>query len=578
MLIYRVNIKGFRNYEDVDVYLNSSSLIIGSNNVGKTNFIYALRLLFDRNLSENDLDLLDSDFNAYSHSDKVEITAYLKDINEECLLSEFKGNINEGKLILKYTKEKNQDYILQAGFSEDTMQELKSRSYLRRLSMQYVDTNRNLYKYLRKERQNLLLNSQELLSEEQKNDDKTKTIEIQKNLNSINEKISSLNYIKNALENVNKELSSLSVENEDQNIQFVAGHNDAEKMLSDVALSYSSEEGPLTLGGDGRNNQIYLATWRARQELKAGPDHVTFYAIEEPEAHLHPHQQRKLAQYLTKSLKGQVIVTSHSPQIAEIFKAENIVRLYFHNKYTEAASGPNDAQIKNSFNAFNYRLNTLSAEVFFSYGVFLVEGVSEVIFYKALAKENGIDLDRLNISILAVEGIGFKPYINICNALSVPWVLRTDNDIFKNREEKYYAGIKRAVGIIKECKLDYKKPSECDKACEKWHCDTIPNDIKNNNEAMRKSLKNIGIYMAKVDLENDIANSNLSEALYAHYCIFDKDLKSLVSKMQKSKAKNMFDFVEEMHSKLQMLNDDELIEPIDSIVTKVKSQVQYNGK
>lgn len=84
--------------------------------------------------------------------------------------------------------------------------------------------------------------------------------------------------------------------------------------------------------------------------------------------------------------------------------------------------------------------------------------------------------------------------------------------------------------------------------------------------------------MAKVDLENDIANSNLSEALYAHYCIFDKDLKSLVSKMQKSKAKNMFDFVEEMHSKLQMLNDDELIEPIDSIVTKVKSQVQYNGK
>ena len=158
MLIYRVNIKGFRNYEDVDVYLNSSSLIIGSNNVGKTNFIYALRLLFDRNLSENDLDLLDSDFNAYSHSDKVEITAYLKDINEECLLSEFKGNINEGKLILKYIKEKNQDYIIQAGFSEDTMQELKSRSYLRRLSMQYVDTNRNLYKYLRKERQNLFVN------------------------------------------------------------------------------------------------------------------------------------------------------------------------------------------------------------------------------------------------------------------------------------------------------------------------------------------------------------------------------------------------------------------------------------
>ena len=257
MLIYRVHIKGFRNYEDEDIFLNSSSLIIGSNDVGKTNFIYALRLLFDRSLSENDLDLLDSDFNAYSHSNKVEITAYLKEIKEDCLLSEFKGNISDGKLILRYIKEKNKDYILQAGFSESTMQELQSRSYLRRVNMQYVDTNRNLYAYLRKERQNLLLSSQELLSDEEKNDDRTKTVEIQKDLDSINQKISSLNYIKDALKNVNKQLSSLSVENKDQNVQFVAGHNDAEKMLSDVALSYSSEEGPLTLGGDGRNNQIY---------------------------------------------------------------------------------------------------------------------------------------------------------------------------------------------------------------------------------------------------------------------------------------------------------------------------------
>ena len=191
MLIYKVHIKGFRNYKDVEISLNNSSLIIGSNNVGKTNFIYALRLLFDRSLSENDLDLLDSDFNAYSHSDKVEITAYLRDIKEDCLLSEFKGNISEGKLILKYIKERNKDYILQAGFSEETMQELQSRSYLRRLNMQYVDTNRNLYKYLRKERQNLLLSSQELLSENEKNDDKTKTIEIQKNLDIINDQISS---------------------------------------------------------------------------------------------------------------------------------------------------------------------------------------------------------------------------------------------------------------------------------------------------------------------------------------------------------------------------------------------------
>ena len=56
---------------------------------------------------------------------------------------------------------------------------------------------------------------------------------------------------------------------------------------------------------------------------------------------------------------------------------------------------------------FGYRLNALSAEVFFADGVFLVEGTSEVLFYNALAKALNIDLDRLNISILSVEGIGF---------------------------------------------------------------------------------------------------------------------------------------------------------------------------
>ena len=56
-------------------------------------------------------------------------------------------------------------------------------------------------------------------------------------------------------------------------------------------------------------------------------------------------------------------------------------------------------------------LNALSAETFFSDGVFLVEGTSEVLFYTALARELKLDLDRHNISILSVEGVGFKPYV-----------------------------------------------------------------------------------------------------------------------------------------------------------------------
>ncbi|MBR6921141.1 MAG: AAA family ATPase, partial [Clostridia bacterium] len=237
--------------------------------------------------------------------------------------------------------------------------------------------------------------------------------------------------------------------NEDQSVCFVAGESDAEKLLDNLVLSSSTGENPLAVGGDGRNNQIYIATWIAKQNIQRNIDHVTFYTIEEPESHLHPHQQRKLSSYIQNSFNDQVFITSHSPHIASQFEASSLVRLYSINKFSYAACSGCSNILKDVFNQFGYRLNILSAETFFSNGVFLVEGTSEVLFYTALAEALKIDLDRLNISILSVEGIGFKPYIALCNALNLPWVLRTDNDIFQKSENKstrkYYAGISRII-------------------------------------------------------------------------------------------------------------------------------------
>lgn len=135
--------------------------------------------------------------------------------------------------------------------------------------------------------------SKELLKEEQKEADEENTKGIQNALNEINNQINSLNYVLSALENVNTELAELSADNEDQKIRFIAGESDAGKLLNNLTLSFSTGNNLLSIGGDGRNNQIFLATWIAKQNIQKNVDHVTFYAVEEPEAHLHPHQQRK---------------------------------------------------------------------------------------------------------------------------------------------------------------------------------------------------------------------------------------------------------------------------------------------
>lgn len=42
LYISRVVIKNYRNFKDLDVDLQNKSVIVGENNVGKTNFIKAL--------------------------------------------------------------------------------------------------------------------------------------------------------------------------------------------------------------------------------------------------------------------------------------------------------------------------------------------------------------------------------------------------------------------------------------------------------------------------------------------------------------------------------------------------------
>ena len=579
MKIEKVHIKGFRNFEDEEIVFQPKTLIIGANDVGKTNLLYALRILFDKSISEHDLELNDSDYNAYSNADTIEITATICDVTEDCLLSTFGGAIKDGSVIIRYTNSKNGQYSIWMGYNEEVLAEYPTRQYIKRLNMQYVDTNRDLFKFLKQERMQILQISKELLKEEQKEADEEKTKGIQNALNEINNQINSLNYVLSALENVNTELAELSADNEDQKIRFIAGESDAGKLLDNLTLSFSTGNNLLSIGGDGRNNQIFLATWIAKQNIQKNVDHVTFYAVEEPEAHLHPHQQRKLSTYIQEKFGEQIFITTHSSHIAAKFTPANILRLYTLKKKTYAASGGCSDILKEVFENFGYRMNALSAECFFASGVFLVEGVSEVLFYTALSNAINVDLDRLNITILSVEGVGFKPYIAVCDALNIPWVMRTDNDVFakpsKKPEKNYYAGVSRIMGILSQIEnadnelIQYR--AEHNKENE-WAYKTKPTtQAIGLNKYIRENITSYGIYLSNVDLETDLAQSSLYAILKKYYG--KRTESSLVKAMQKYKAKNMMNFLSEKHSELGILSEDDISKPLISLKNSVEERI-----
>lgn len=576
MQLKTLYIKGFRNFKEVKVNFNEHSLMIGANDVGKTNLIYALRILLDRSLSDYDYELAESDFFAYEDTHEIIIRAYFDDITEGCLLARLPGKISDdGELVLQYTAAINNgkvEYQFYCGKSdsEDDLKEIDSPFYRKYLNLKYISSRREFWGYINKTKKELLLQAKGNRSTDIIEADDTLYSEIEQKLQEVDSKIPQLSYVKNATEQLNKELDKLSIHNREQQIVFDTASTDVDRVIQNVSVTSKYGDKKLIIGGEGRINQIYLSLWASQNQPTEISNEVSIICIEEPEAYLHPHQQREVATYLGRTLQGQVILSSHSPYIVSEFSPNSIIRLYKQNTHdTSVASNGCSEVIAEGIDDFGYRMSVIPAEAFFSDCVILVEGPSEMVFYKTLAKQIGIELDRLNISVLSVEGVSFPTYMKILNAMQIYWISRTDNDVFKvpKNNEYRYAGVERCISfymdycqhtdsVVKTINAEKGKLRFTDK-------DNIPKESKNAAEIITKVLAKYDVLLAKKGLEEDLYNSPIQKDLQDFY---GKKLnqEEIIDKMKEHKAINMYDFLKKHKASLKKLKDDPLALPLVS--------------
>lgn len=98
MRISRIQIKNFRNFANIDCELGEHAVIVGENKIGKSNLVYALRLVLDPSLPDSARKLRTEDFwdglkRPLGNDDRIIISVDLadfeEDVNQFAILSEY---------------------------------------------------------------------------------------------------------------------------------------------------------------------------------------------------------------------------------------------------------------------------------------------------------------------------------------------------------------------------------------------------------------------------------------------------------------------------------------------------------
>lgn len=215
--------------------------------------------------------------------------------------------------------------------------------------------------------------------------------------------------------------------------------------------------------GLGSQNLLFIAAELLLLERDNDFTGLRLALIEEIEAHLHPQAQMRLVEYLQKECEGntqenklsvQMLLTTHSPNLASKVKLENLI--ICQDKYAYPMGSKYTMLEKGDYAFLERFLDVTKANLFFAKGVILVEGDAENLLLPTIAKIIDCDLTQNGVSIVNLGGLTFKYYERIfiqkdkpqSEQMNIPvavvtdvdtkvWAYYSDTDNEKNLEDCY---------------------------------------------------------------------------------------------------------------------------------------------
>lgn len=455
----QLRVHGFRGLDNLEIDFEPTTVLVGTNNAGKTTLLKSLQLALS-----NTLQITDDDFH-FSDAvirNKIIIDLLFISIDEDGKpVAEFEdkwatvfttdriGIDNTGNQFLAYrtiveenlirkTYKKKQFVIDEWGdFHHDTEGYWYSKEYTNELSFYfdeipffYLDANRDIL-----------------------DDLKNKTSFLGKILSSITYNSADRKLIEDLIKELNKEtierseiLTNLhttleeldtAMDNPQNTVDITPFTKKIRDLNKGVKINYSQFSMEYHgMGTRSWSSLLILKAFIIQNKKLADDNQVAYYpiiAIEEPESHLHPNAQKKLYAQIN-NIVGQKIVATHSSYIAgsaklkEVRSINRIISNIAIGKFVESDFDSEDIR-----KIYRQVINT-RGELFFSKLVILFEGETEEqalpITIKRHLNKNPIEL---GVDFIGVGGSGnYLPFIRFFEAFNIPYLIFSDNEIEAN--------------------------------------------------------------------------------------------------------------------------------------------------
>jgi len=433
MRISQIEIGNFRSIHRQRFKADNVNILLGENDVGKSNVLHALNLFFQPTKRANFSDV---------HSDiesrllSIKVTFEITDKN--IIPNDIHSHIYDNYLVIhrKHPIHKNPKYYDKKGKQIDLT---RLRRFFRDRFI-YIPTIRDAAQH-----EKIVTLIHELIENPSEYLGKTVSEEAEKATRRLDK------YMAKHL----KDFTTLLCKNlntEDVKITFAP---DVDEILSLAKIRIGRKEfvGRLQSRGQGIQSLTLINLYRAMAKKASG---FKVLALEEPEAHLHPNLLRSFAQDIFSNTEDmQIFLTTHSPFIVDQAKLSNIVRIVARDSKTIFIKPKKISGVEPNF--YKY-VHAKQSDIFFAKHVLLVEGPSDKLFlttisskisYSRYQQKQQCDFELHGVVALENEGKGFKNTIPILELFEIPWSILCDKDAWEKGP---------LISLIEKTGLKLKKP------------------------------------------------------------------------------------------------------------------------